>query len=264
MAVKAVVLSYGAQIGLAELLVKRYNALGVGSDLEFLLPENGSDQYVPDFSNVRAVPCQADILSTMKALLGECEDDEWVFWAIDDRYPLDVDVNLFSSLLSMIKTDTLNGINGLKLLPWREQLSDNSISLAGVDFFKQEPVGMFGFWHHQFLRAKVLKDAFISCNVENYNEVRPFNKYYQKQKRLSFLENVYVSSLPIVKLGEPLWDGKLTRNGWLELKKNNCLIPDYEVVDRVLGFYDIDCQIDKDPNFPKKVTLADVGLDDIS
>ena len=110
---------------------------------------------------------------------------------------------------------------------------------------------MFGFWHHQFLRAKVLKDAFFHCNEQSHNDIRAINNSHHSKKSLSFLEKIYVSDRNVIELEEPLWDGKLTRNGVDALCKFDCAVPDYEIVESRLGFNDFDAQLRVNPQRPK-------------
>lgn len=73
---------------------------------------------------------------------------------------------------------------------------------------------------------------------------------------------MFVPQTPLIRLAEPLLDSKLTKNGMLELERNNCLIPEYEVDERILGFYDNEAQIGRDSKTPKMVSLEDVGIYD--
>ncbi len=260
--IKAVVLSYDPQIGLAELLVKKYKSLGLSGYFEFLIPINtDKSRFEDNLLDVTYVKCLPDIISTMAALLDKCADDEWVFWAIDDRYPISLDKNLIKSIHHRITSGEFNNINGIKLLPWREQLCANTIDIEGVKFRRQKPVGMMGFWHHQYVKAKVLKDAFINCNIEQLNDIRLFNRYYHKQEALPFLNDIYVPESTLIKLGEPLCVGELTKNGVKELELLNCKVPDYVITDKVFGFYDVGLQLDRAPNAAKHVSLKEVGLE---
>lgn len=259
--IKVLILTYDQQIGLAELVVKKYSSLGLAANLEFLIPVNSQNtKFNGQYDSVRFIPSKPDILSTMKALLDECDDDEWVYWGIDDRYPIEVERDSFNSIVTAVRNGLSRQVEGIKLLPWREELRDSSFEISGNEFFLQKPISMFGFWHHQFLRSKILKQAFFKYNKHSFNSVNSFNSYYQKMEKIPFFDNIYVSSRPIISLGEPLWCGKLTTNGVLELQGNNCSIPDYEKVDKVIGFLDVESQMKSSKGSPKLVSLDDVGL----
>src|SRR5471030_2517505 len=91
MKVQALVLTFDEQIGFAELLVKRYDALWPSHPFEFLIPFQDSDRIpssLRDHPNCRLVRAQRNVRSSMAALLDGIDDHDWLFWAIDDRYPI--------------------------------------------------------------------------------------------------------------------------------------------------------------------------------
>jgi hypothetical protein len=249
---KALVLSYDKQIGLAQLLVKSYERFKV-NQFEFVVPINDitSRCFFESNQNVICRLSQSDILSSMKTVLDDCEDDEWVYWVIDDRFLTAVDLPVFNKVFDGINAGLFDFANGIKLINWRETLTNETAKLLGLTFIKQQPTGMFGFWHHQFLRAKVLKHAFFEQNTLAINNIREFNNHHHRQGHLAFLEDIYVCESNIIALEEPLWNGQLTKNGLEYLKRYDCKVPAYPVVDSVLGFKNFDEQIINNPKQPK-------------
>ncbi|GAC13361.1 hypothetical protein [Aliiglaciecola lipolytica] len=249
---KAIILSYDKQVGLAQLVVKTYLDLGVKC-LDFLVPINHvhTKRKFEFASNIKCILSKCDILSSMESTLAQCDDDEWIYWAIDDRFPTHIDLSSFDCIYKAIDRGDFDFANGVKLINWREKLTGKKVNVEGMSFSLQESTSMFGFWHHQFLRAKVLKDTFFTCNEESYNDIRMINNSQHSKKSLSFLENIYVSDRNIVELEEPLWDGKLTRNGVEALLRFDCSVPEYQVVESRLGFKDFDEQLKLNPKRPK-------------
>ncbi|MDP2597668.1 hypothetical protein [Alteromonas stellipolaris] len=252
--IKALVLTYDKQIGLAQLLIKKYVSLGLGRYFTFIVPVNSLEsRFKIDGAEIEFVLSESDILSTMESLLNQVEDNEWIYWAIDDRYPMEVECTQFKVIFDALNTDMFRGINGVKLLPWREPLAAHKFSYKFINLQSQEPKSMFGFWHHHFLRSKVLKAMFLSENKHRENNIRLINNLYRDEDYLPFLEAVYVVDSPIIELAEPLFNGKLTLNGYRDLKTFNCELPDYKVIDDNLAFYDCDEQMTLAPNKPKFV-----------
>ena len=93
----AVLLTHDAQMGLAELVHKKYGSLWPGHPLTFRIPFNGSADG-PALTYLRAQPdCQLvstprSIGASVLGLLDGVPGEEWVFWCIDDRYPTSLDV----------------------------------------------------------------------------------------------------------------------------------------------------------------------------
>lgn len=249
---KAIILTYDKQVGLAQLVLKTYFDLGI-KFLDFIIPIN-QKQTKSKFefaNNVTCIICESDILSSMNSTLAQCDDEEWVYWAIDDRFPSKIDYYSFDLIYKAIESGTFEFANGVKLINWREELTVEKVKVDGMSFSLQKNTSMFGFWHHQFLRAKVLKDAFFHCNEQSHNDIRLINNSHHSKKSLSFLDKIYVSDRNLIELEEPLWNGKLTRNGVEALCKFDCAVPDYEIVESRLGFNDFDAQLRVNPQRPK-------------
>lgn len=251
--VKALVLTYDKQIGLAQLLVKKYVELGLAELFEFVVPINSdSAKFYNEHAQIKFVNCDSDILSTMKALLEQTNDEEWVYWAIDDRYPVKVKLDEFLSIHEAIGKGEIQA-NGVKLLPWREPCTDEKSKFEQVTLVKQKPYSMFGFWHHHYVKSKVLRAMFIEENPDGLNDIRLINNLHRDKNYLSFLEDVWVSDKPLVELAEPLFASKLTKNGLNDLRKYHCEVPSYPVIDDSLAFYDCDEQLKLFPKKPKFV-----------
>jgi hypothetical protein len=245
---KAIVLSYDKQVGLAQLVIKAYQNMGVANYLEFLVPINQQDtrKYFDQFDNVRCIDSPEDIINTMRSLLEGIPDEEWVYWCIDDRYPLSVNPYEFERILELINKGDLAFANGIKLMHWREDLTNETKIINNIEFSKQESIGTMGFWHHHFLRAKVLRRFFLTDNIHNYNQIGRINRYQNKKEKLDFFDGYYVPmETTIATFGEPLTLGRLTKNGFKALEDNNCIVPDYECIDENMGFLDCDMQYNR-------------------
>ncbi|MCH8502335.1 MAG: hypothetical protein LAT77_10555 [Aliidiomarina sp.] len=251
--IKALILTYDKQIGLAQLLIKKYRQLEMADVLSFVVPINGQDSiFSVDAVDIEFIQSDSDILSTMHALLSGFADDDWIFWAIDDRYPLTLDAKSFLEITQYLSTAPAN-INGIKLLHWREKLTTDAIKIGETRYFLQEVENTFGLWHHHFLRAKVLKSLFLRENSQQLNNITAINEYFCNSVPLSFLEGIYVPERPIATLGEPLYQGKLTLNGKADLIRYDCRVPEYPVIERCMAFYDGQEQIELNPSAPKVV-----------
>lgn len=239
---KAILLTYDEQSGLAELVVKSYEAL-IGNDLpiEFLIPYQSADTYKHFKSNnVSYIQSASGIKESIKALLAGIDDDEWVLWCIDDRYPVKVDKTKFIAMVNNLSKGEVNAnFNGFKLTKWVEPVSAESVEFSGAAFQQQEECGMTGFWHHQFVRARILRKVFVDCE-EYQNDIRLLNNRLHKQHILDFLLHVHVPSTSIVWFKEPLKKGLLTINGIEDLKKFNCPVPDYDTIKHNIYFNPVD------------------------
>jgi hypothetical protein len=257
---KAIVLTYDKQIGLSQLVVRSYTE-SLGQKLfDFNIPLNLQDnaKYFKGFDSTSLVNSKSDVYSTMDSLLYPLDDEEWVYWAIDDRYPTFIDTVRFISLFNQISRGELDFANGVKLLFWREKPSDDEVKIDGFPFFKQQKCGTFGFWHHHFLKAKVLKDFFLRNNKNKLNNVLLLNDYHNAQDELLFFDDIYVPKNNIIELGEPLVSGLLTKNGLEALDRYKCIKPDFNSTNDIVTFFDSEAQIEFNPKRPKYVTKEDL------
>ena len=238
---KAIVLTFDKQIGFAELLYKKYMSLWQNCPFQFQVAYN-DEESIPNSlknkGNINLLKTESDIRSTMSSLLEKVEDDEWVYWCIDDRYPTYIDVPVVKSIIEFIecgKADSME-LNSIKLMNWKEKKDEtkNVIEVGSRSFNYQkwrEPGNLWGFWHHRFDLAKNLKTAFLNNNLPKEYKIGDIQVYHEMSD-VGFLENtIYPSGEFILKLSEPCMRGKLTENGILDLKQNNCKVPNYEIMD---------------------------------
>lgn len=128
-----------------------------------------------------------------------------------------------------------DNLDCVKLIKWEEPVSSGVINFCGIEYQKQLVCGMTGFWHHQFVKAKVLRQVFVDGDEYN-NDIRLLNNRLHQQFNLDFLSTVYVPTSSVVWFKEPLKKGLLTTNGIDDLRKFNCPIPEYDVIHHDIYF----------------------------
>lgn len=252
---KALILTYDPQIGLADLVVRSYRKL-LGRDLfEFRVPVNSeaARSRIGHFHCIRFVDTASGIHSTMSALLDDVADDEWVYWAIDDRYPVKIDVEAFVRLHDAIQSGALDHANGIKLLRWREELTEQDLQTSAGLFRRQKMCGMFGFWHHHFVKGRVLKAVFLDEDAARITNIRDLNTYHHLGASLPCFDRVFVPWPDnLMHLGEPLINDRLTANGLQALREHGCNVPAYEVLARTVHFFDYERQLAANPTDPRQ------------
>ena len=106
-----------------------------------------------------------DIKRCVLALLANLDDEEWIFWCIDDKYPVTIDADVFQQCHDWVLRLEDTSVAGITLCrptsltrpslmnyedviqaPWDEQL-------IGRPHYKQ-------IWLHQFVRTKVIRTLF--------------------------------------------------------------------------------------------------------
>lgn len=241
----AIVLTFDKQIGFAELVYKSYQHLWPDCPLEFRIPvndreTNASMSYFKDQPRVTLVDTPSDIRSTMVNLLAGIPSSEWVFWCIDDRYPVSLDVPKISSIYDTITAGKAHDLLAIKLMTWRETLSSKAQQVGDQSFRVQAPVGLFGFWHHYFCRAGVLRYFFESGHLPMGYRIGDLTKVFHNNKPLPALHHTLVPDENIISLGEPCVNAELTENGLHALQTRNCPIPPYPRAEMSKSFFNKD------------------------
>jgi len=89
--VKGIVLSFDPHLEIANLLVETYNQLWPDCRFQFRIPFTDRDpRAIFRAQNVEFISTPPDIRSTVKSLLCDLPEHEFVFWCIDDRYPIEI------------------------------------------------------------------------------------------------------------------------------------------------------------------------------
>jgi hypothetical protein len=89
--VKGIVLSFDPHLEIANLIVETYNQLWPDCRFQFRIPFTDRDpRAIFRAQNVEFISTPPDIRSTVKSLLCDLPEHEFVFWCIDDRYPIEI------------------------------------------------------------------------------------------------------------------------------------------------------------------------------
>jgi len=89
--VKGIVLSFDPHLEIANLLVETYNQLWPDCGFQFRIPFTDRDpRAIFRAQNVEFISTPPDIRSTVKSLVCDLPEHEFVFWCIDDRYPIEI------------------------------------------------------------------------------------------------------------------------------------------------------------------------------
>lgn len=114
---------------------------------------------------IEFVPSPAPIIATVEILLRDLPDDEWIYWCVDDKWMIDVDVAAVQRLHDWLNELVEPAVSGLIFCRCRNLLHNehvcsrtNTMTPAGEVLLKRRNYHQF--WIHQYLRVRVLRDAF--------------------------------------------------------------------------------------------------------
>jgi len=265
--VKGIVLSFDPHLEIANLLVETYNQLWPDCRFQFRIPFTDRDpRAIFRAQNVEFISTPPDIRSTVKSLLCDLPEHEFVFWCVDDRYPIEIfepavlrAVRDFASdasgdVDSIKLTDlTVEGIEGkLQRFPrrwcrqlfrrpdtqrvendktWRQReegvAREPAFRLAGQGFFRQLGHPKNGFYMPQFTTPAFLKKFFLASALPLKYSIRDFHRFLLST---NLEHKSYFPNTFLLSVGESTFRGRLSMVCYEQMLKFGLVPPKIEIV----------------------------------
>jgi len=159
---KAIVLTCDRYRTITEHMIFQYDRLWPDHPFVFYVPyqELGG----VDTDRVRYLTAPPDIKETILQLLMNIDDEEWIYWCVDDKYPIQLVTDKIANLISHATRSA--EVDGLLFCRCRATLNNPRLTLHRRKI--KNPFGdvylerkaWFQIWIHQILRAKVLRHLF--------------------------------------------------------------------------------------------------------
>lgn len=163
---RAIVLSCDRYAPMAAHMVRTYRTLWPDHPFVFRIPFQEAPW--PDAWRdpaIELVRSPGPIVATMETLLRDLPDDEWVYWCIDDKWLMDIDVVAVERLHRWLAAGDDPAVSGLIFCRCRMLLDDGHVSAEGGTTTPDgeallRRLDYFQFWIHQYVRVGVLREAF--------------------------------------------------------------------------------------------------------
>lgn len=222
----ALILTLDRQIEFAQLVIQSYSKLWPTSTFIYRVPYNREyPRVLAQQPNIELIQTGEGIKSTMFSLLNGIEDDEFVYWAIDDRYPVRIrNTRILDRIQAFISADRTN-IDAVKLISLDANLCDEGsrIVLGGIRFRWQTKFLANGFYMHHFVRARILRNFFLDFELPDNYSIREF---HERLLETGIGNRLLVPRNSLIRFGETSRNGKITLNGLYDLKRYQIKIPD--------------------------------------
>ena len=160
--IKAIVLTCDRYRTITEHMIFQYARLWPDHPFIFHVPYQELGGL--DTERVKYLTAPSDIKGTVLHLLTEIDDEQWIYWCVDDKYPIQLATDKIARLISHAMRSP--EVDGLLFCRCRATLNNPKLTLyprkvknpfADVYF---ERKAWFQIWIHQILRAKVLRYLF--------------------------------------------------------------------------------------------------------
>ena len=219
---KAIVLSFDDQLEIANFVVESYHRLWPACPFTFRIPYTERDPAsVFHAKSIEPILAPKDIRCSMQALLCGLPDDEFVFFSIDDRYPIEIyDLTTLVAVQQHVATATRAPDAIRVTAPFREDrhpytlVPEDKLLINGVNFHRQSGCN-FSFYMPQFVRAGVLRWHFLHPSLPGKYTIREFQRFLLS---VPIGYPVYICEKFLIKLGEATIKGEITQSCLNDMK----------------------------------------------
>lgn len=229
---KAIVLTYDNNHSFTDHMIRKYNKLWPNHPFVFRIPYQNYPEKLKNKhgNNIELIPSKSPIKDTVLTLLNDLNDEEWIYWCIDDKYPVNVDSYKLNYIYNQIQSSNLSDISGLmfsfkRKIKRKENSYPNTYTTdisPGYNFLRRKNYSMI--WIHQFLKVKVIKHLFqnLPDDIKAAKEMD------------SLIENINLPNehillalnKSIVEFGESTHRGMITKNCFESLKNMRMELPE--------------------------------------
>jgi len=224
---KAIVLTFDRHRAITEHLILQYERIWPNHPFRFRIPYQQLGGQNSD--RVEYIASPPEIAATILRLLRDVEDEEWVYWCSDDKYPIQLVVEKIMELLDYVLTSS--EISGLLFCRARATLDQPGLALLPRQIATPtgdillERKGWYQIWIHQFLKAKVLRSLFSQLPVQ-----------IPSAKALDALKDqipkpdeyrLFVTEQNFAVFGESTKRGVITRNCLESIRKSDIELPEW-------------------------------------
>jgi hypothetical protein len=151
--------------------------------------------------------------ASVLGLLAGVDDEDWVYWCLDDKYVTRMNVSVARRLARALP-QVAGDVAGLSFARARSLMNpenlapEEALQIQGMQFLRR--LSYTQIWLHQFLRAKVLRHLFggfpdVVANAKDMDELI-------NHAQLPDDHRLYVISRNAVQFGESTTRGKITAN----------------------------------------------------
>jgi hypothetical protein len=224
--IPAIVLTYDRNKSLVDNMTKSYEDLWPNHPFIFHLPyQNTTDSNVRNRIYVKSQP---EIKATVLSLIKNFDDDQWIYWCIDDKYPIKIDITSMELISNWIQSGGNPDVSGILLCRTRrllepENLTGHSIKIGNQVFLERKAYHQI--WIHQFLRVKVIRSMF-----ELFPDDIPEAKYMDQYKNKLIKDpkhRIYVAEENRAIFGESTIGKKITPNCLKSMLDKKITIPNW-------------------------------------
>ena len=226
----ALVLTFDRNATIAEMMMAQYRRVWPNHPFVFHIPYQSDSRKLENWGEERMdrrrwVSAPQDIPGTMAALLNGLDEASWVYWCIDDKYPISLNRKVFRELVQFAPLQPPSALSGILPCRARQMLNPEKTgellptAPAGLPMLRRKTWDQI--WLHQFLRAGVLRQLFdgMPAQIRQAREMDLF------KWDVPLHPNLFVAAQNAVQFGESMDAGEVLLNAVLQFRQLSRPLP---------------------------------------
>jgi hypothetical protein len=222
---KAIVLTCDRYRAMTEHMILQYKRLWPDHPFVFRVPYQHIGGTDTERTNYRKTP--EAIKATVLHLLADVDDEEWIYWCVDDKYPIRLVTEKITDLITRaISSPEMSGLlfcrcritlDSPKLALYPEEI----INPSGDIYFERK--AWYQIWIHQLLKAKVLRHLFTQLpdRIPSAKDMDQLKDDIVKPSEL----RLFVTKENFAVFGESTSRGLITQNCYESMVASNIELP---------------------------------------
>jgi hypothetical protein len=225
--IKAIVLSCDRYRAITEHMILQYARLWPDHPFVFHIPYQTLRGEEMDRTRYFETP--EGLRATVLQLLDGLDDEEWIYWCVDDKYP----IALVTEKITELITDAMRSpdMSGLMFCRCRVTLDSPKLSLypgkqvnALGDVYLERKA-WYQIWIHQLLRVKVLRYLFTKM-PEDISSAKMMDKLKDEVRKLPE-HHLFVTEKNFAIFGESTNRGAITQNCYESAMASGIELPEW-------------------------------------
>ncbi len=222
----AIILTFDRNRILTEHMIYQYRRLWPDHPFRFRVPFQ--EHLGQESDDIEFVRTPSGIVDTITGLLDGISDEDWIYWCIDDKYPVEINLRPVRRVLKTVRQARDTRISGF--LMCRRSRLEKRKNLTGKVLYRNrilyvERANYEMIWIHQFVRAKVIRHLVkdFPDQIERAKDMDRMKKEVTKPDG----HRLFVTSSSLMSFGESSTRGQITKNCWESLLANGFEIPNW-------------------------------------
>lgn len=225
--IKAIVLTCDRYRAITEHMMLQYERLWPDHPFVFHVPYQ--DLRGNDTGRIKYFKTPEPLRGTVLQLIAELGDEEWIYWCVDDKYPIQLRTTKISDLI--VDAQRSPEMDGLLFCRCRVTLDSPKTALFPKKYRNEfgdiyfERKAWYQIWIHQLLRVKVLRHLFnhLPDDMASAKLMDTFKNDVPKLPE----HHLFVTKENLAVFGESTNRGAITQNCYESIRASRIELPEW-------------------------------------